>query len=357
MIRKSTFSLKFANQEKINNLNGLMIECVKVVNEFIDVLWLNNSKKFPNLRTSTWLSVRLQQNLSKQAAEIVRSQRKRKNKTKPILTKRSINLDERFVDLWFDDNSFDLWVRLSSLGDRLILRLPSKKHQHFNQFLNDGWLIKKGCRLRQTDKGFFIDLYMSKPEPLKKTTGKPVGFDCGYKKLLVDSDGQKHDLGLESIYEKIAKKQQGSKSFKRSLIERDNLINQTINTIDFKGIKKVIVEDLKSVKTGSKGKTNKRFNNKLQRWSYLKVLNKLSLVCEEQGIDFIKVNPAYTSQTCNVCGTVNRRFRNGSEFICNVCGTSMDADHNAAINVLHRGVFSLSAVKELDGHFDAGHVC
>jgi IS605 OrfB family transposase len=289
------------------------------------------------------LSARLQQNLSKQAAEVVRSQRKKKEPTKPTVCRYAFNLDERFLGLRFDQNSFDLWIKLKSLGEKIILKLPSKKHRHFNNFLIDGWVLRKGGRLRRTDAGYFLDLYLEKPEAPKKTEGRAVGFDCGYKKLLVDSDGKLHDAGLEPVYEKIARKRQKSKGFYRALAERDNAINRTINQIDLSDVQTVVVEDLKHVKRGSSGKIYKKFNNKLQRWTYPKVLDGLSRRCEEEGVTFIRVNPAFTSQRCSSCGHTDKRSRNGPAFVCTSCGVALDADYNAAVNVLHRGVSSPSA--------------
>ena len=52
----------------------------------------------------------------------------------------------------------------------------------------------------------------------------------------------------------------------------------------------------------------------------------------------VKVDPRFTSQTCSCCGTVDSRSRkNQASFVCSACGFRANADHNAAINVLHRG--------------------
>ena len=52
----------------------------------------------------------------------------------------------------------------------------------------------------------------------------------------------------------------------------------------------------------------------------------------------VKVDPRFTSQTCSCCGAVDRRSReNQSRFVCSSCGFRANADHNAAINILHRG--------------------
>ena len=196
-----------------------------------------------------------------------------------------------------------------------------------------------------SEKVYEIDLYLEKPDCVGEDSGDVVGFDCGYKRILVDSKRNEHDLGLEKIYEKISRKRQGGKAFKRAIVERDNLINQTINQMEFADVSEVVVERLKSVKKNSRGKIRKEFNNKLQRWSYPKVLGKLLRVCEELGIKFTEVNPAYTSQTCSKCGSTHKESRNGVNFRCVECGYAIDADYNAAINISRMGVYSPHAIK------------
>ena len=52
----------------------------------------------------------------------------------------------------------------------------------------------------------------------------------------------------------------------------------------------------------------------------------------------VKVDPKFTSQTCSCCGVVDSRSRkNQASFVCSSCGFRANADHNAAINILHRG--------------------
>lgn len=338
MIRSSRIKIINPNIGKVDILNVLILECQRVINLYIDILWTTNYRvKFvTNKIDDTWLSKRMQQCLGKQALEICKSQIKRKKKTKPVFKKSSINLDSRFVDIKFDQlGEFDTWIKFSSLGDKQIIKVPSicKNHKHLQGLFNDCWKLKKTIRLIKLNNDFYIDLIFEKKEPIKKSIGKSVGFDIGYKKLLVSSNGEKYGENLEQIYEKISRKKQGSRSFKKSLKERDNLINNSVNNIDLENIKDIVVEDLKNVK--HKSKFSKRFNNKLQRWSYSKVLNKLQSRCETEGIKLIKINPSYTSQTCSCCGTVDKKSRKGERFKCTKCNMLMDADYNAAINILN----------------------
>ena len=50
-----------------------------------------------------------------------------------------------------------------------------------------------------------------------------------------------------------------------------------------------------------------------------------------------EVNPAYTSQICHVCGSINSALTcDDREWICVNCQSMHDRDINAAINILNR---------------------
>jgi len=337
MIRRSQISITESNKEKLLSLDTIFEESRKVINLYIDEIWIQKdfSSKFVTFKVDTWLSARMQQNLGKQALQIIKSQRKKKKPHKPIFKKDSIDFDSRFVDMQFNNNSFDVWFKLNSVGNKINVNLPGKFHKHSLKFNN--WLLKKSCRLRKVNSKYFIDMFFEKKSPELKIKGRDVGVDIGYKKLIVTSENKKYDTGLEEVYEKIVRKKQGSKAFKRSLKERDNKINESINQMPLSEIKTLVVEKLKNVKHKSKGRISKKFNNKLQRWSYSKVLSMLSLKCEELGIFFKEINPAYTSQKCSSCGFIDKNNRLGEKFLCINCGDRFDADYNASLNILALG--------------------
>ena len=53
---------------------------------------------------------------------------------------------------------------------------------------------------------------------------------------------------------------------------------------------------------------------------------------------FVKVNPRNTSRTCLECGHVSKENRRSqAEFVCESCGHEMNADVNAAKNILTLG--------------------
>jgi putative transposase len=250
----------------------------------------------------------------------------------------SINIDERLVDFKrIDSNSFDEFIKLKlpyfKENKHLTIKVnfPVKYHKHSLKY--DGWNRRKTVQLKYIGNNFYFKVFFEK-ENVKNKNTKNLGIDLGYNKLIADSDGNTYGKELKDIYKKINNRIQGSKKFKQTLAERNNRINEVINTIDFSEISTVYVEDLKQVFY------KKKRMQDMKRWNYAKVLQKLFLVCEDKGIDLIKVNPAYTSQTCSNCGTIDKENRNGEKYHCSICGMEMDADLNAAINILRRGVYS-----------------
>jgi len=344
MIRRAQLNVGYANTGKLADLRRFATEASRVTNLYIDYLWeLQDFKsKFVDTKVDTWFSARMQQCLGKQALEIVKSQRKRKKKTKPVFTKQSFTLDSRFVDVQFGLNTFDVWVKLSSIGSKMILNLPSKQHRQLHKYSN--WKLRGTARLRFSHDQYFVDLFYEKKEPAKKKNGKKLAIDIGYKKLIVTSDNKR--VGDDTIYKKIARKKQGSITFKRALVERDEAVNVACKSLDLDSLKILYVEDLKNVKKNSKGKMRKSFNNKLQRWTYPKVLEKLAMLCEEKGVEMVKIPPAYTSQRCSNCGVVCKSNRRGETYKC-ACGNELDADYNAALNILHIGKYGPDALQQI----------
>jgi len=263
---------------------------------------------------------------------------------KPNINNITINLDERFFDVK-QGNSFDNYVKIilplfNEKGTRALkVHVPLKQHKHSNNLKLKGFKLKKVIQLKKVNNKMFINLIWEKGDVPNKTQGNALGIDMGYKKLITTSEGDKVGLNMEALYASISNKQQGSINFKKSLTHRDNEINRIINKMDLSNVNVLMIEDLKNVKY--KSKFSKKFNNKLQRWSYKKCIDKLERICDELGIKLVKVSPAYTSQTCSFCGDINKKSRKGEQYKCISCGYEEDADVNASINIRNKGVYSL----------------
>ena len=261
--------------------------------------------------------------------------------TKPNINNVSINLTEEFFDIKYGKH-FDNFVKIilpyfNEKGTRALqIKLPLKYHKHSLSLLKNNFSLRKNIQIKKVNGSYYINLIWFK-EIVQRTEGSSLGIDLGYNKLITTSNGETIGSELKQIYNKISNKKQGSKSFKRSLNERDNLINYYVNQIDLYNLKTIVIEDLINVKHNKK-----YFNNKIQRWSYVKTIDKINRTCEVNGIGMVKVSPSYTSQTCSCCGHIDKNSRKLEEFLCVSCGYESDADINASINILNRGIYSFS---------------
>jgi putative transposase len=65
----------------------------------------------------------------------------------------------------------------------------------------------------------------------------------------------------------------------------------------------------------------------------------LTYKCERSGARLVAVNPAYTSQTCSQCSHCAPENRQSQAvFLCIACGLNLNADINAALNILAAGL-------------------
>ena len=342
IIRTSTFTLKFSNTHKQSQLKLFMTEYLSVVNQFIDVLWNKQIftgsfiKKDIQDKVKTWLSARTKQCAGKQALQIIKSQRKKKVKSKPEFKNNSIELDQRFVSFLDIDKSFDEFVKFSSLGNKIIVVCPIKYHKHYNNLISNGFTRSKSVRLREYNNNLYLDVFLEK-EYINIHSNKTIGIDIGIKKLMVDSNGNMYGRDIEKYMNKIQRKQQGSKSFKRALKERDDYINKTVKELP---LSNYILENIKNIKkdTKKKKRLSKEFRSKFQRWTYRSLLRRIHLKSEVDGVHCQIIDPSYTSQTCSVCKFVHKSNRNGEIFLCKNCGYTLDADLNASKNILNLGL-------------------
>lgn len=81
--------------------------------------------------------------------------------------------------------------------------------------------------------------------------------------------------------------------------------------------------------------TKEGFNDLiLSNWSYFELQNMIEYKANREGINVKYIDPAYTSQTCSICGHVDKENRQTQEkFKCMKCGFELNADHNASINI------------------------
>jgi IS605 OrfB family transposase len=90
----------------------------------------------------------------------------------------------------------------------------------------------------------------------------------------------------------------------------------------------IVLEDLTNVR--KRIKAGKRMRTRLHRWGFHQLQTFIQYKAEAQGLSVLYVNPAYSSQTCSVCGCLGVRERH--LFKCS-CGNQQHADWNASRNL------------------------
>ena len=370
MIRGSSLTLQFSTDKKLNTLDIVFDEYARVVNLYVDKY--SQTKILPTftqIKVETWISARLQQCAGKQAIEIVKSTRKKdfeirqkkykkvykyflqKNrqvkflskkmselrlnyKIKPRFDGKTINLDTRFWSLNKSENSFDFWVVLSSIGNKIKLCLPLKNHKHNKKFNN--WKRLSSGRLLRNNGKFKMELIYEKEATVVQKEKKELAIDAGINCLLSCSDGKQIGLELKRLINELNNKQQKSKAYDRKIRQIHNYIRMCVNKIDFSSLSDLTLEKLKYIQIGTKGKVNKTTRKLLKSWNLGLLHLAIEQKCEENCVHLHYVNPKYTSRTCPICGHIDKRNREGTVFKCVKCGFEDNADLNAAKNILKR---------------------
>ena len=164
-----------------------------------------------------------------------------------------------------------------------------------------------------------------------------ISYAYAHEKTLKETDltSKLHNHNYNEVCDKIARRQKGSKGFKRAQAHRKNLINQAVNLLsEIFGFEDDVAEvRLEKLRRLGDGKKKSR---KLQAFNYADLRHKLERKCQETNVKLseAETSNAYRSQRCSLCGFVHKKNRlNGGEelrFKCIKCGYTADADINSA---------------------------
>ena len=239
------------------------------------------------------------------------------------------------------------------------LHIPLRSHKHFNE-LKSGIVANTECKNEEILKSFLVSKDGIEVRFKFKSTAKEsqfksnlVGIDQGQRKLFsavyvndksnnkdidcylteTDLKEQLHSHAYNEVCDKIARRQKGSKGFKRAQEHRKNLINQAVNLLaEIFGFEDDVAEvRLEKLRRLGEGKKKSR---KLQAFNYADLRHKIERKCIETNVELTETSNAYRSQRCSLCGFVHKknRLNGGEEFKCLKCGYTADADMNSAKN-------------------------
>jgi putative transposase len=182
--------------------------------------------------------------------------------------------------------------------------------------------------------------------------GKAIGLDVGLKEFYTDSNGHTEpnprfyrvgEKRLKFNQRRVSRKKKGSAN-RRKAVNRLGRVHLKISRQREEHAKRlarcviqsndlVAYEDLR-VKNLLKNHCLAKSINDAGWYQFRKWL-------EYFGVKFgritVAVNPACTSQDCSNCGATVQKSLSTRTHVCE-CGTTLDRDHNAAINILNRAL-------------------
>ena len=261
-----------------------------------------------------------------------------------------------------------------------------RKHSRSVEYKTSGWKLSADKRCLTFTDGFAAgtfklvgsrDLHFYAPDEIKRVrairradgyyaqfcinverieesipTGIAVGIDVGLNHFYTDSSGEtvpnprylrKSEKALKRLQKRVSRKKKGSSNRKKAINKlgrkhlkvsrqrKDFAIKTALCVVKSRDF--VAYEDLQVRNMVKNHKLAKSINDAAwaQFAQWLQYLGKV------YGKTVVSVAPMYTSQDCSTCGNTVKKSLSIRTHICS-CGAVLDRDHNAAKNILAKGL-------------------
>ncbi len=273
--------------------------------------------------------------------------------SKPSFRYQNMLLNKNVAEIIVADKTktteFDYWIKLSTLESGKPILLPLKVNKYFDSKVGK---ICNSVQINLTEKGEITTSLMKEIAAQEITFGcNKIAIDIGLRTLFALNNGELYGRDFidtlkhhDNIIQRIAKNRQRQGFKTRSkrydlLIFRlkmflKNEINRLLNRI-FRKHKpsEIVIENLDFRNQD----LSKQMNRILSKFGKKFIEDKLRSLEETYGVKVTKINPAYTSQTCDSCGYVSKENRKTQDkFECGCCHKKTHADVVGARNHIIR---------------------
>ncbi len=161
---------------------------------------------------------------------------------------------------------------------------------------------------------------------------------------IVETKSRRHEKELKKrlkhLFAEQKLKQRKLKNIRKQILEI--LTKEIAEIAKLSGVSLVVIEKLgfKDLPEWRDKTLRWLFSN----WFYSKFSEKLEQKLKLRRIGLKRVNPAYTSKRCHICGKELKS--SGLYLLCKTCKKKWDRDYNASVNIAERGLKILKRIKK-----------
>lgn len=214
----------------------------------------------------------------------------------------------------------------------------------------------KNCTIRKQNGKWFACFAIKCADEILEPSDEAVGIDVGLSSFATFSDGEQIETPrfYRSDEKALAKAQRRMQKFERGTKERrkarklvarihERIRNRRHDFVHQQARK--IVNRYGTIAVEKLNVKGMQKNHCLAKsigdasWTMFRAA--LAVKAANAGRRYVEVAPHYTSQDCSGCGLRAKKKLSERWHFCPVCGTSLDRDHNAALNILALGLQSL----------------
>ena len=342
---EQTRVLETAAKEYINCVNTLSVR----ISESTELLKLSSASVQAELPSA------VKNEAINTAKSVVDRYRRGKCESLPALKKPVITWNNQNYSMTDKSLSFPMWIDGKSKRVTIPMILTEYQRERLHGRIADNPPPRLGS-LRITQKNSkWIAQVAVEPVATESNGQKTMGVNLGLKvPAVVATDAGKTKFfgnGRQNKFKKRqfrakrkelakAKKQKALKKLnnkeQRWMKEQDHKISrEIINFAQSNQVSTIHLEQLQNIRNTAR--TSRKNEKNLHTWSFYRLSMFIAYKAALLGITVVLVNPAYTSQSCPVCGTKNhakdRRYK------CK-CGFKSHRDRVGAINIISAPVAS-----------------